>query len=80
MCFQGLFGGGKTPPVVQSSPLADQAKIDAEAAAKAAQARTDRKRRVRASSLLATSGAGDTSDVVTGQPSAVSGKSTLGGA
>lgn len=69
----------KTPDVVAQSPLADQGAIDAEARAKAGQARSDRRRRIRASSLLATGGAGDTSDVVTGQPSAIGGKATLGG-
>lgn len=75
----GMLGGGnKTPAVVAQSPLADQAKIDADAASKAAQAKTDRKRRVRASSLLATGGAGDTTAPVTGQPSAIAAKPTLG--
>lgn len=68
MCFESILGGGKTPPVVQQSPLADQAKIDAEAAGKAAQAKSARRARIRASSLLATSGAGDTTQPVTGQP------------
>ena len=77
----GILGGGnKTPSVVQQSPLADQAGIDADARAKAGQARTDRKRRIRASSLLATGGGGDTTEPITGQPSAVGGKATLGGA
>ena len=43
MCLDALFGGGQTPPpVVQSSPIADQAKADAEAAGKSAQAKTQR--------------------------------------
>lgn len=69
----------KPPAVTQQSPLADQAKIDADAAAKAAQARTDRRRRQRGSSLMATMGGGDTTDPMTGQPTAIGGKSTLGG-
>jgi hypothetical protein len=69
---------GGAPQVVQSSPLADQAKIDAAASAKAAQDKTQLRRRLRASSLLATGGQGDTLDPVTGQPSAIAGKSTLG--
>lgn len=74
----GKGGGGSQPQVVSQSPLKDQAAIDAEALTKSAQARADRKRRVRASSLLATGGAGDTTDVVTGQPTAIAAKSTLG--
>lgn len=83
--FGSLFGGGSIfgdgdsspPPVVQPSPIADQAKADAEAAGKAAQAKTQRKRMARASSLLATGGGGDLSSPVTGLPSAQS-KPTLG--
>lgn len=75
--IQKLFGGGDAPPpvVVRESPLADQAKADAEASSKAAQATTARRRRVRASSLLATGGEGDTSAPLTAQPAA---KQTLG--
>lgn len=80
MCFDSLFGGGKTPPVVAQSPIADQAVIDGDAKAKAGQARSERQRRMRASSLLATGGGGDTTAPVTGQPTAVGGKATLGGA
>jgi hypothetical protein len=69
--------GGKpsTPAVVRESPVADQAKIDAEASVKANQDSTLRKRRIRASSLLATGGQGDTTAPVTGS---VSAKPTLG--
>lgn len=61
----------KPPSVVQSSPLADQEKLEAEAAQKA----TSRRRRLRASSLLATSGQGDASTVATAGPYA---KQSLG--
>jgi len=78
--FEKILGGGDAPPpvVVRESPLADQAKADAEAASKAAQATTARRRRVRASSLLATGGEGDTSAPLTAQPYAAA-KQTLGG-
>lgn len=80
MCLKDVAkvfgGGGDTPAVIQSSPIADQAKIDADARAKAGADSVQRRRRLRASSLLATgSGAGDTSSVVTGQATA---KPTLG--
>jgi hypothetical protein len=76
MCLDKIFGGGgSTPQVVRDSPLADQAKIDADAAAKSQQQSTQRKRRIRASSLLASGGGGDLSNPVTGQPEA---KPTLG--
>lgn len=68
----------ETPAVVGSSPIADQAKIDADAAAKAAQEKTQLRRRLRASSLLATGGQGDALAPLTGQPSAIAGKTTLG--
>ena len=74
----GIFGGGgDVPQVVRESPIVDQAKIDADAAAKSQQESTARKRRMRQSSLLATAGSGDASNVVTGQPAA-QGKATLG--
>jgi hypothetical protein len=44
------------------------AKITADASNKAAQERTLRRRRIRASSLLASGGAGDDASLVTGQP------------
>jgi hypothetical protein len=76
MCLDKIFGGGgSTPQVIRDSPLADQARIDADAAAKARQESTQRKRRIRASSLLASGGGGDLSNPVTGQPEA---KPTLG--
>ena len=61
MCLDAIFGGGKSspPPVVQSSPIADQAKIEADAAAKAAQERTAQRRRQRGNSLLAQGAQGD---------------------
>lgn len=71
-----LFGGGgETPTVIRESPVADQAVINAKAVAKAGQDSTARKRRLRASSLLATGGQGDTMAPVTG---AVAAKPTLG--
>lgn len=66
----------KTPSVTQTSPKADQAAADAQAAAMAAQDKTRRRRAVRASSLLA--GDNDLASPVTGMPSAA-GKPTLGG-
>ena len=73
----GLFGGGEKPPVVYSSPRADQEKADAEAASKSAQERIKRKRAARASSLLATGGGGDALGSGTGP--AATGNATLGG-
>lgn len=71
-----LFSSGAdTPTVIQQSPLADQAKIEADASAKGGQEKVARRRRLRASSLLATGGAGDVSSPVTGD---VSAKPTLG--
>lgn len=67
----GIGGSNKTPPVIRESPAADQAKIEGEAAQKAA----SRRRRVRASSLLATGGQGDMSTADTAVPAA---KQTLG--
>jgi hypothetical protein len=76
----GLFGGGErdTPPVVYSSPRADQERADAEAASRSAQDRTKRRRAQRASSLLATGGQGDLGSSGIAAPSA-SGNATLGG-
>ena len=68
-------GKGGTPAVVRQDPVADQAAIDAQAAGTAAQERTARKRRIRANSLLATGGQGDTVAPITGQAAA---KPTLG--
>jgi hypothetical protein len=83
MCgiVKAIFGGGEksAPPVVYQSPKADQAAVEAEASGVAAQDRTRRRRSVRASSLLATGGQGDTAtSPVTGSPAAA-GKQTLGG-
>lgn len=77
MCGQllgGLLGGGDKPEVVYQSPRADAAKAEAEANAKAAQSKTMQRRRMRASSLLATGGDGDMTGIGT-----VGGKQTLGG-
>jgi len=74
----GLLGGGDKPEVVYQSPRADAAKAEAEANAKAnakaAQSKTMQRRRMRASSLLATGGDGDMTGIGT-----VGGKQTLGG-
>lgn len=73
----GSFMGGDAPAptVVRESPKADDARIQADAAAKAAEDRANTKRRRKYQSLLATGGAGDASapDV-----SAPGGKPTLG--
>ena len=70
----GLLGGGDKPEVVYQSPRADAAKAEAEANSKAAQSKTMQRRRMRASSLLATGGDGDMTGIGT-----VGGKQTLGG-
>lgn len=71
-----LFGGDDpAPQVIRENPVADQAAIDAKAAATSAQERAAQKRRIKASSLLATGGAGDLSQVGTTQAGA---KPTLG--
>ena len=62
---QAISSSGKKPPVVQSSPVKDQAKIEAEAQAKAMQEQTARKRRQRGASLLASGGGGDESPIQT---------------
>ena len=75
----GMANKPDTPQVIASSPIADQSAIDAEAAAKAAAEKTQLRRRLRASSLLATGGEGDPSRPLTSSRSAVPGaKSTLG--
>jgi hypothetical protein len=56
---------------------ANQASADASAAGIAS--RTAKRRAMRAQSLLATGAGGDTSNVITGTPSATAGKTTLGG-
>lgn len=73
-----LFSPKDVPTVLRENPLADQAKLEADAAAKAQQDSTMRRRRIRASSLLATGGTGDPVDIVTGGPAAIPGKPTLG--
>ena len=77
MCLDGLFGGGDAPQpqVVRESPKADDARIQAEAAAKAAEEKGATKRRRKYQSLLATGGGGDASAVTTAAPA---GKATLG--
>lgn len=69
MCFS------KPTPPVTSSPIVDQAKIDADAAAKASQDRIATSRRRRSSGTLLTSGGGDTSALDVAAPAA---KPTLG--
>jgi hypothetical protein len=71
----GLGGAGAPPAVTRTDPKADAEKVAAEAAAAGAAAGVARRRRVRASSLLATGGQGDTSPVSTSAPAA---KDTLG--
>lgn len=66
------------PAVVRSDPVADDAKVQADAAAKAASERTTTTRRRKYSSLLATGGGGDVSAVSTMAPAAQAGKQTLG--
>lgn len=91
MCLEGLFGGGDeglrsvVGSVVKSAvanmrpdPAQQQGKLVADAASTATQERLARRRRLRVHSLLATGGAGDTRDIVTGQPTALAGKQTLG--
>lgn len=57
--------------------MLEQDKLTADASTRGIQERTRRRRRLRASSLLATGGAGDTSGIVTGTPAAIA-KPTLG--
>lgn len=64
-------------PVTKESPTKDQATIEAEAAALANQDVLKRRRRIRASSLMATGGLGDPSQPVLASPSATA-KPTLG--
>lgn len=73
-----LTGKGDTPTVLRENPAADQARLEADAAAKTQQESIARRRRTRSSSLLATGGQGDAIDPVSGQPTAIAGKSTLG--
>lgn len=71
-----MFGGdAPAPTVVRESPKADDARIQAEAAAKAAEERAGAKRRRKNQSLLATGGGGDTTAPETAAPG---GKATLG--
>jgi len=76
--FAKMFGMGDdapAPQVVRESPKADDARIQAEAAAKAAGERSATKRRRKYQSLLATGGAGDTTAPAVSAPA---GKATLG--
>lgn len=79
-----LFGGGEkaaaapAPAVVREAPKVDDAKIQSDAAAEAAQDKTATKRRRRYQSLLATGGSGDPSTATTGIAGASAGKPTLG--
>lgn len=77
MCVNPFSSKQQTPPVVYESPKADQAAAEAEAAGKSAQDKTARRRRMRASSLLATGATGDTSATLGGVPLAA-GKPNLG--
>lgn len=70
MCFS------KPSMPVTSSPVVDQARIDADAAAKASQDRIATARRRRASGTLLTGGGGDTGGV---EVAPVAAKPTLGG-
>lgn len=78
MCFGSSQPMMPAPVVVRENPAAEQARIEAAAASTAAQKTNARRQRVRANSLLAQGGAGDTSSPLTGQPMAVAGKATLG--
>lgn len=63
------------PAVVREQPKADDARIQAEAAAKASEERTATKRRRKYQSLLATGGGGDAEAPAVSAPG---GKATLG--
>lgn len=67
------------PVVIRDAPKADAAKIAAEAAAAASADSLNRRRRIRASSLLATGGQGDPNMPLATTPSATPGKDKLGG-
>ena len=78
--IESILGGGGSspPPVVAPAVAADTDKSAADAASKGITERANRRRALRAQSLLATSAGGDTGNVITGQQSAVAGKATLG--
>ena len=76
--LDGIFGGGTPPPVVTPAVGADTDKAAADAASAGIKQRSDRKRAMRAQSLLATGAGGDESNVVTGLPAATALKSKLG--
>lgn len=78
---EAVFGGGPdvpdTPPVVQSDPKADQAKIEAEATSKANAESATRRKNQRANSLLST-GAGGVTDTAQTSSVLAYGKDKLG--
>lgn len=78
--LESIFGGGDSspPPVVAPAVVQDTDKAAAESASAGIAARSQRKRALRAQSLLATGATGDSSNVITGQPAAAAGKATLG--
>lgn len=78
MCFGGGGGAPVMPAVVRETPIVDAAKATDEAAQKSATDKLSTSRRRRALSLLATGGAGDTAQPLTGAPVASAGKPTLG--
>lgn len=74
-----MMADPKTPQMPQTpEPLKDMENASASAAAAGISDRIKRRRALRAQSLLATGGPGDTSNPVTGAPSATAGKATLG--
>jgi hypothetical protein len=80
MMLASSMGGKSSGPAqapVTVAQDANQASADASAAGIAS--RTAKRRAMRAQSLLATGSGGDTSNVITGTPSATAGKTTLGG-
>lgn len=76
--LSGIFGGDTPPPVVAPAVGADTDKAAADASSAGIKQRSDRKRAMRAQSLLATGAGGDESNVVTGLPAATATKNKLG--
>lgn len=76
----GALGGKDAPstPAPRQSITEGADKAAADASAEGIQQRAARRRALRAQSLLATGAGGDTSNVITGTPSATAGKATLG--
>ncbi len=73
-----IFGGSTPPPVVTPAVSVDTDKAAADAASAGIKQRSDRKRAMRAQSLLATGAGGDDTNVVTGLPAATAAKTKLG--